>query len=53
MSERELSKLIVVTQSRARRGAPGPSMDEMAHVISDGLQHYERELAEARSPCLQ
>jgi len=54
LTDRELSKLIVVTQSRGRRGGggggAGPSVDEMAAVISDGLQHYERELAEVRAP---
>jgi len=54
MSDKDVSKLIVVKQSRARQGGDerpqeggpphrGQPADE-AHVISDGLQFYEREL---------
>lgn len=45
ISDKDVAKLIVVKQSRARRGeaAPEPHSDE-ASVISDGLQYYETEL---------
>ena len=45
MSDKDVAKLIVVKQSRARRpeGPAEPRTDE-ASVISDGLQYFEREL---------
>ena len=55
ISDKDVSKIIVVKQSRTRQGPEvrsqaggaaqrgGPPAEE-AHVISDGLQFYEREL---------
>lgn len=45
MSDRDVAKLIVVKQSRARRPeGPAESRTEEASVISDGLHYFEREL---------
>lgn len=43
MSDREIEKLIVVTQSKDRSGRLDASL---AKLIDDGLAMYEQELAE-------
>ncbi len=45
VSDKDVAKLIVVKQSRAKRSeGPPVARSEEASVISDGLQYFEREL---------
>ena len=53
MSDKDVAKLIVVKQSRQRRGDVRPGAEhhaEEAHIISEGLHFFEHELQEASPP---
>ena len=53
MSDKDVAKLIVVKQSRQRKGDARQGAEhhaEEAHIISEGLHFFEHELQEASPP---